>query len=199
VLAAQTRALVLLLILFVSGGGSLLARAAANETIEIRNVTLSPSSDGDSWVLAADFAIPLPHRLEEAINQGVALYFVIDLEIYRPRWYWWDFRLVQNSQTYRLSYHALTRQYRVSINGYQQSFSTLTDALRSVSVVRAWKVMESDRPKAGVIYDAYLRLRLDLTQLPKPFQITALTNRDWNLQAEWKHFIFSPETPKSAQ
>ena len=173
--------------------------ARASETIEISNESLTVGSAGDAWVLAADFSIPLPQRLEEAVNQGVALYFVVDLEVYRGRWYWWDQRVVQNTQTYRLSYHALTRQYRLTVNGYQQSLPSLTEALRALSVLRAWKVAELDRLRAGVSYEAYVRMRLDLTQLPKPFQITALTNRDWNLQAEWKRFNVSPEMPISAQ
>lgn len=179
--------------------GALNARAVATETIEINNARLLVSNGGDAWVMSADFRVPLPNRLEEAINQGVALYFVVDLEVYRSRWYWWDERLTQASQTYRLSYHALTRQYRVTVNGFQQSFSNLREALQGMSVMRAWKVMDLERPKAGIKYDAYVRMRLDLAQLPKPFQITALTNRDWNLQAEWKRFNFNPEITKSVQ
>ena len=179
--------------------GSASATAAAAESIEINNAHLVVARGGDGWVLSADFKVPLPSRLEDAINQGVALYFVVDLEVYRSRWYWWDERLAQASQTYRLSYHALTRQYRVTVSGFQQNFATLRDAVQGLSVMRAWKVMDLDRPKAGVRYEAYVRMRLDFAQLPKPFQITALTNRDWNLQAEWKRFNFNPEITKSVQ
>ncbi len=175
------------------------ANAIAPESIEINNARLVVSHGGDAWVLSADFKVPLPNRLEEAINQGVALYFVVDLEVYRARWYWWDERLAQASQTYRLSYHALTRQYRVTVNGFQQSFATLRDAVQGFSVMRSWKIMDLDRPKAGLKYEAFVRMRLDFAQLPKPFQITALTNRDWNLQAEWKRFNFNPEISKSVQ
>lgn len=167
-----------------------------SESIQIRNARLVLGSDSSAWTLSADLSLPLPAKLEDAVNQGVALYFVVDLDIYRPRWYWWDERLLQISQTYRLSYHALTRQYRVTVNGFQNSYATLNEALRGLSSIRAWKVMDAERPRPGVQYEAYVRMRLDLAQLPKPFQITALTNRDWNLQAEWKRFNFSLETPK---
>ncbi|MBL8431078.1 MAG: DUF4390 domain-containing protein, partial [Dechloromonas sp.] len=30
------------------------------------------------------------------------------------------------------------------------------------------------------------RMRLDINQLPRPFQISAIGNRDWNLASEWK-------------
>jgi Domain of unknown function (DUF4390) len=179
--------------------GAIFAAHAASESIDINNARFVLSGNRDAWVLSADFTVPLHGRLEDAVNQGVALNFVVDVDVYRSRWYWWDERLTQASQTYRLSYHALTRQYRVTVNGFQQSFPTLSDALRGMSMVRAWKIMDLDRPKPGVSYDAYVRMRLDLAQLPKPFQITALTNRDWNLQAEWKRFTFNPETSRSVQ
>ena len=41
-------------------------------------------------------------------------------------------------------------------------------------------------------------MRLDTAQLPKPFQVNALTNREWTLSSEWKRFRFNPETTKSA-
>jgi hypothetical protein len=43
-----------------------------------------------------------------------------------------------------------------------------------------------------VRYEAAVRLRLDTTQLPKPFQISALTSRDWSLQSDWVRWSFTP-------
>lgn len=180
----------------VPGG---LGQAHANELIEVTDARIGPAEEGDGWVLSADFGLPLPQRLEEAVNRGVPLYFVVDFELFRPRWYWWDERVAQASQTLRLSYHALTRQYRVTLNGYPQSYASLAEALRSLSAVRGWKVAEAGDLKLGTSYEAQVRMRLDMSQLPKPFQVTAITNRDWTLQAEWKRFTFTPETPKSAQ
>jgi hypothetical protein len=34
-------------------------------------------------------------------------------------------------------------------------------------------------------------MRLDVTQLPKPFQINALASRDWNLASEWFRWTLS--------
>jgi len=96
------------------------------------------------------------------------------------------------TQTHRLSYHALTRQYRVLLNGVPQAFGTLADALDAMSRLRGWRVMPRDRVRGGTPYEGWVRLRLDTAQLPKPFQISALTNRDWNPQSEWKRFPFTP-------
>ncbi len=171
--------------------------ARAADAIEVQSARLDPSPDG--WLLAADFLVPLPSRLEEAVNRGVTLHFVVEFEASRPRWYWFDEAVASASQTYRLSYHALTRQYRLSLSGFAQSFATLKDALSALSRVRGWRVLEPDQLRTGTLYDVQVRLRLDTTQLPKPFQVNALTNRDWTLSAEWKRFRFTPEIARSAQ
>ena len=41
-------------------------------------------------------------------------------------------------------------------------------------------------------YDAAVRLRLDVNQLPKPFQVNALASREWQLASDWRRFAFTP-------
>lgn len=154
--------------------------------IEIANPQLLAVEDG--YALSADFRFELSPRLEEAVTKGVALYFVADFEITRGRWYWFDERVLTRSQTYRLSYHALTRQYRLSTGGLHQSFATLAEAVQVMSHLRNWVVAErgDKNLRPGENCEAYLRLRLDFNQLPRPFQISALGNREWSLASDWK-------------
>jgi len=42
-------------------------------------------------------------------------------------------------------------------------------------------------------YEAQVRMRLDVTQLPKPFQVNAITNREWNLASDWHELAVPPE------
>jgi hypothetical protein len=173
--------------------------------IDIANPQLQAGDDG--YVLAADFKFELNPRLEEAVAKGVVLYFVADFELTKARWYWLDEKLVSRSQIYRLSYNALTRQYRLSVgSGLHQSFASLSDALQVLSRLRNWVVVERGEKgvRAGDTYDAALRLRLDVTQLPRPFQITALGNKDWSLASDWKTWqaslpaLLPAATPASA-
>ncbi len=156
--------------------------------IEIANPQITASEDG--FVISADFSFELNERLEEAVTKGVVLYFVTEFEMTRPRWYWLDEKVVSRNQTYRLSFHALTRQYRLSKGGLHQSFDTLSEALRVLSRLRNWVVIDgrAEKPvvQAGDTYMAALRMRLDINQLPRPFQISALGNKDWSLASEWK-------------
>ena len=148
----------------------------------------------DWYVLDADFELILNPTLEEAIGRGVPLYFAIEFEMQRPRWYWLDETVTQVAFSYRLSYNALTRQYRLSsgTSAFYQNFATIEEAQRVISRVRGRKVVEKASLFKGWRYDAAARLRLDTAQLPKPFQISALTSRDWNLQSEWVRWSFVP-------
>jgi hypothetical protein len=154
--------------------------------IEVVNPKLTATEDG--YVVAADFNFEINQRLEDAIAKGVVLNFVLDFELSKPRWYWLEEQAATRTQTYRLSYHALTRQYRVTTGGLHQSFSSLADALLVFSRVRGWLVIEKgDKAvRTGEVYEASLRMRLDLNQLPRPFQINALGNKEWSLSSEWK-------------
>jgi hypothetical protein len=165
---------------------------ARADILEFKQARLAPREEG--WALEADFDIELSGRIEEALNKGVALYFNLDFELTRPRWYWLDEKAAQLSQTYRLDYHALTRQYRLSAGSSSLyfSFPSLTDAL---NVLQQPKVFAVERSKVvpGETYDGNVRLRLDVTRLPKPFQIETFTNREWTLDSGWKKFPFKAE------
>ena len=183
------------LLLALALGWSGLARA---ENIDITRISLEARDEG--YALDADFEIELNERLEEAINKGVPLYFEVEFELTRKRWYWFDEHPVSRQMMIRLSYHALTRQYRISRGALHQSFSSLSEALRVLSRVRSWQVLERAEVGAGTDYQAALRMRLDVTQLPKPFQVNALTSREWNLASEWRRWplqVIAPVAEKA--
>ena len=90
----------------------------------------------EGWQLNADFDVQFSPRLEEAVNRGVPLYFVVEFEIARPRWYWFDEKPVKLSQTYKISYTPLLRQYRLSIGNVYQNFTRFDEVTRVLSRVR---------------------------------------------------------------
>ena len=145
----------------------------------------APASEG-GVVLNATFEFEMPQVLEEAVQKGIAIYFNIEFELFRKRWYWLDRKVNSNTLTYRLSYSPLTRQYRLARGGLSQPFDSLEEALGLLKSVRNWKVIEPGVLSRGDTYDAQVRMRLDVTQLPKPFQVNAITSREWNLASDWR-------------
>lgn len=168
---------------------ALTAFAARAEGIDVRSATLVPEEDG--WSLEADFDIQLNGRLEEAINRGIPLYFVVDFELAKPRWYWLDEKPVQQSLIYKVSYTPLLRQYRLSVGNNYQNFTRLDEVTRALSRLRGWHVAEKGALKKDIAYQAGLRMRLDTAQLPKPFQVNAIASRDWTLASDWHRWTTS--------
>jgi hypothetical protein len=158
--------------------------ARADERIGVITAALEPAEGGGAKVNAT-FEFEMPQALEEAVQKGIAIYFAIEFELYRKRWYWLDRKLVTSELTYRLSYSPLTRQYRLARGGLSQPFDSLDEALRLLKSVRDWKVIEKGVVSPADRYDARIRMRLDVTQLPKPFQVNAITSREWSLASDW--------------
>ena len=176
--------------------GILLAAVPARaDDIEVRDIALYSVEEG--LALDADFAFDLTPRLADVLANGVPLYFRVEFELTRWRWYWLDDRAASSSIHLRLSYHALSRQYRLSTGALQQSFPTLEEALNVLKRVRNWLVVDRTARLTNADYEAAVRMRLDTTMLPMPFQLSALTRRDLHLESPWKRFIVrAPAVPK---
>ena len=167
----------------------------AQERIGVMAAALEPATreTGDALLLNATFEFEMPQALEEAVQKGIALYFNIEFEMFRKRWYWFDRRVASSTLTYRLSYSPLTRQYRLARGGLSQSFESLDEALGLLKSVRNWKVADKGLLTAREEYDAQVRMRLDVTQLPKPFQVNAITSREWTLASDWREVPVTAE------
>jgi hypothetical protein len=169
---------------------ALASTASHAADVEIAEARLEYTDEG--YRLAAAFDFELNHALEGAIARGIPLYFTTEVAIRRPRWYWLDERAASATQTIRISYNVLTRQYRAAINGsnLQQSFATLEDAMSLVRRPGRWVVAPPDALKPGETYTVALRMELDVALLPKPFQVHSINSSDWRLSSDWRYFTY---------
>lgn len=119
--------------------------------------------------------------IEEALQKGVALNFVVEAQVFRERWYWRDQRVARATRMWRLSYQPLTRQYRVSLGGLNQVFDALPDALASMQHVSRWKVAEAADVAPAGKYHLQFTYQLDTSLLPRPMQIGIGGQSDWLL------------------
>ena len=163
------------------------------EGIKIKSFELE-KVDND-WLLNATFQIELSPGLEDAVQKGVVLYFQTEFDLTRSRWYWFDEKSALVQRQTRLSYQPLTQQYRIASEGFTFSAKTISEALQAVGSVGGWRVMDNTQLDPSRSYAAALRMTLDLSKLPKPFQVNALNNRDWNVSSDWYRFPFSSNGP----
>ena len=169
------------------------ALATRAEEIEVRNAQLFATEEGVA--LNADFVFDFAPRLAEMVANGVPLYFVVEFELTRPRWWWFDEDTASRQTQWRLSYHALSRQYRLSSGALHQYFATLQEALEVMRRLRNWLVLERSVQLRGSQYEVAVRMRLDTAQLPRPLQVSALTSRELRLESSWRHFLYLPPNP----
>ena len=171
----------------------LFSTIASAEGIKIKSFELE-RVDSD-WLLNAAFQIELSPGLEDAVQKGVVLYFQTEFDLTRARWYWFDEKSTLMQRQTRLSYQPLTQQYRIASDGFTFSAKTISEALQAVGSVGGWHVIDNSQVDPNKSYTAGLRMTLDLSKLPKPFQVNALNNRDWNVSSDWYRFPFSSNGP----
>lgn len=152
----------------------------------------------DGVYLSAVVRFDLPPVVEDALRKGIALFFVVEADIYRDRWYWTDARVASAARTLRLAYQPLTGRWRVNIvsglitssSGLRatlnQNYDTLPEALSAIQRVAHLKIAENAEVEPDSVYTLEFNFRLDLSQLPRPFQIGVAGQRDWTIAAQVK-------------
>lgn len=143
--------------------------------------------------VSSRFRTELPDQLKEALKQGVPLHFNLSWQLSAPSMSSYKFKfdqLLNNDSTiqYKLSFHPLTNRYRVTVGTFSTEYDTLETALRAVGAVANWKVLSKGALSDVAAKDTKAEIRLLLTtaKLPKPFQINALTSKNWHLDSGWK-------------
>lgn len=170
--------------------GLLWFASAQAGSIEAKRAEMVPDERG--YAVNAEFAIQIGPRLEDAVSKGVPLHFRFEIQIKRKRWYWIDEHVAGRVLKYRLSYHALTRQYRLTLGSLHQNHDTLDEALAALGRVARLHVVDKSALPAGEPLVVAVRLSLDHTQLPKPLQVDALADREWQVEAGILTWQFTP-------
>lgn len=158
---------------------------------EPRITRIEPAVRNGGLEIDADVDITLNDQLREAAQRGVSLYFTADLVIERERWWWFDSTVVETTLTWHVAYNALTRQWRVGTGRLSLPVASLDEAMSQVRRIRGWRVADSSVFERDTRYDGRLRVRLDTSQLARPFQVNALNSSSWSLATPWAQFSFA--------
>ena len=166
------------------------AEAAQAASSEVGDLRLERGDDG--LYLSANLQFELPELAEDALQKGIPMFFVADAQVLRDRWYWSDRQVAETTRYFRLSYQPLTRRWRLTISSTPftnsglgvvlgQNFDNYADALSSIQRFSRWKIAERDVIESDAMHTVNFRFRLDISQLPRPFQIGAVGRSGWNL------------------
>lgn len=158
--------------------------------IDVNKAEMHLAEEG--YQLTVDFNVSPSYEVQHALALGVSLYFVSEFSLTRSRWYWLDEMVFENEHLVKLSYNALTRQYRISRGALFQNFASLDEMLH-ILARQSSAYIPVDTLKKNGSYIASARLRLDTRQLPKLMQVNVLTSKDWDLDSGWYRWVIRPE------
>ncbi len=142
--------------------------------------------------MSAQWRFDLPSALEDALLKGITLYFVTEVEINQERWFVYNQRVAQAERHVRLFYQPLTRRWRVNIspqpfNGSSlgmslgQSYDTAEEAMGAVRRIVQWRIANAADYNPEAKQTISINFKMDLKQLPRPLQIGAAGQSDWNI------------------
>jgi Domain of unknown function (DUF4390) len=154
-------------------------------------ITLLRVERADEGVLlSAKIRFDLPSVIDDALAKGIPMFFVAEVVLFRDRWYWYDKQMAVHERHMRLSYQPLTRRWRLVVSptpignsglALGQTFETREEALAAVQRISHWKIADAAGIDRDERYNVDFRFRLDVSQLPRPFQIGAVGQDDWNI------------------
>lgn len=154
-----------------------------------------------------------PHgAVQDALLKGVPLYFVWEATVLRERWYWADKRVATQRRVMRLAYQPLTRLWRVSTAtdagasgagagltyALHQNHETLEEALEAVGRVARWRLADGGQLEPGSEHYVAFDFRLDLSLLPRPFQIGLGSQAEWTVVLAQEMRVPNAATPEPA-
>ena len=165
------------------------AHAAASA--DVFDLVLDRSDDG--WYLSARMAFELAAPIASALEKGIPLYFVAEVQVLRERWYWTDREVVSAVRHLRLAFVPLTRRWRLQLSASPlvrtglgmalgQTYDSLDDAVAAMQRIARWKIADLEALTPDAAHTVHFRFRLDLSQLPRPLQLSALGRSGGSLQ-----------------
>ena len=174
-------------------GGVLVQPAWAQSTVQLTEPSIERGDDGAYLSATLDFA--LSPGMEDALSRGMPLTFVLQAEVMRERWYWYDKKVSGVERYFRLTYQQLSRRWRLHVSSAPiqsislgvtlgNSYDSLSDAMLAVQKINRWKVADTLLLQKDVKQRLDLRFRLDLSQLPQALQFGNQANSEWNINFE---------------
>lgn len=166
------------------------ASAQAQNTVTANEFRLDRVAD--EVFLSTQLQFELPSVVEEALLKGIPIYFLAEAETLQVRWYWWNRRATIAQRHMRIAFQPLTRRWRLNTSSglgsdanqgiaLNQTFESLDQVLATVKRITNWKIADTTMLDPALAHRIEFRFRLDLTQLPRPFQIGAVGQSGWEL------------------
>lgn len=167
----------------------LLGRTAflhADESItEVRSINFELRNG--QYFLSADIQYALTQTAREALQKGIPLYWDVLIKVVRERNWLWNKTLVDFKIRYRIQYHALLNNYRVTniTSSDSTNYATLAAALEGMAEIRNIAILDEEDIEKDESYRVSVKTRFDREALPLPLRPASYVNPQWYLSSDW--------------
>lgn len=147
------------------------------------------------YLLNAQVDYTFSEEAQRALQSGIPLILLMDIEVEELRgWWWWNDEVARLQQGYLLIYHALTRKYIINNlnSGAQQNHKSFAAAIQSLGKIEALPLIDKGLIEEDERYQINLRVYLDIESLPPPMRPLAWLSAEWHLSSDWYSWPLQP-------
>ncbi len=122
----------------------------------------------------------------EAMDNGVTLTVLIDVEVFRQRALW-DRKILSRQSRIDVGVHALSKKYvtRDVNTGETHTYRSVEEMAAALGNIVRLPLFEASGVEAAAQYTARVRARLDIEALPSPLRPLAYVSQAWRLASDW--------------
>lgn len=167
------------------------SQLAAAEGILISNTNTRLVED--VYHLDANLEFDIDSEVLEALEHGVTIRFDIYILIKRERNWLWDPKVKEETLSYRLEQHPLSKRYLITDlgNGYRQQFHNRKDALKFLGTIRDHFLISQTVLTEGERYICMVKAELNTETLPPVIRPIAFVSKKWQMDSDWTSWLLA--------
>jgi hypothetical protein len=139
----------------------------------------------------AGISYELDEEILLALEHGVELDIAILVRLRRDREWLWDPLVAEQQVRYRLQHHPLSDDYVLTdtATGERQQFASREGALRAAGRIKNVLLAEESVLEAGSTYRGYMKVRLEVENVPPPLAPITYVSEAWRMESSWYEWV----------
>jgi len=140
------------------------------------------------------FDLQFSDQLVEALQNGISLNLLIEIEILKQRNYLWSKQVATLEQRYQISYQPLTNHYVLNnLNSdLEFQFPTFESLLAVVTMLHDFPLLDYTLLEEEASYLGDIRIAVDRSSFPVPLRLMSYVSDDWHLASDWYSWPLLP-------